>query len=138
MRFEGYRRALSEYGVKLNSNRILAGNVSYQFGMDAVRMLRDKGIPATAAFCTADILAFGMIKKLTDLGVKVPDELSVMGFDNLSICEYASPSITTVGQDIQLKGKKAVELILSEINGEIGAPACVTLPLTIIERKSVK
>jgi len=72
------------------------------------------------------------------MGRKIPDDLSIMGFDNLNISEYTSPSITTVGQDIELKGKLAVEIILDDINNLEKEPRCIVLPLEIVERQSTR
>ncbi len=138
LRYEGYAQALEEGGIQLKEKFVFPGVVSFESGAENAQKLVKNAPEVTAAFCTADILAMGAIKKLKDMGVKVPDDISVMGFDNLNISEYASPSITTVGQDIELKGKAAVELILNEINGEAKEPQCRILPLQIIERQSIK
>ncbi len=51
--------------------------------------------------CTADVIAVGVSKQLSDMGVKIPDEVSIVGFDNLKISKYTSPSITTISQNIE-------------------------------------
>jgi LacI family transcriptional regulator len=125
-------------GIELNETFVYPGVVSFESGAENAQKLIDNTPEVTAVFCTADIIAMGAIKKLQDAGIKVPDDISVMGFDNLNISEYASPSITTVGQDIELKGKAAVELVLNEISGGAKEPQCTILPLQIIERQSIK
>ena len=138
LRFEGYKQALEESGIPFQKGLVFSGVVSFQSGVDCggEALLHAKGI--TAMFCTADILAMGAIKKVLEMGMKVPEDISVMGFDNLNISEYTSPSITTVGQDIEMKGKAAVEIILQDINEKIGKPQCIELPLKIVERQSTK
>ena len=138
LRFEGYKQALDESGIPYQKGLVFPGVVSFQSGVDCAgdALLQAKEI--TAMFCTADIIAMGAIKKVLDIGLKVPDDISVMGFDNLSIAEYASPSITTVGQDIELKGKAAVEIILDDINDKTKEPQCIVLPLQVVERQSTK
>jgi LacI family transcriptional regulator len=138
LRYEGYVQALNEGGIELNETFVYPGVVSFESGAENAQKLIDNTPEVTAVFCTADIIAMGAIKKLQDAGIKVPDDISVMGFDNLNISEYASPSITTVGQDIELKGKAAVELVLNEISGGAKEPQCTILPLQIIERQSIK
>jgi LacI family transcriptional regulator len=96
------------------------------------------GSDITAMFCTADIIAIGAMKKTLEMGRRVPDDISIMGFDNLSISEYTSPSITTIGQDIEMKGKLAVEIILDDIDNQVREPRCIELPLQIVERQSTR
>jgi LacI family transcriptional regulator len=89
-------------------------------------------------FCTADIIAMGAMKQVLATGRRIPQDISIMGFDNLNIAEYTSPSITTVAQDIEMKGKLAVEIILEDIDNHIQEPRCIELPLRIIERESIR
>jgi len=137
-RFSGYKRALSEYGIKPTDERILAGNVSFEFGRQQAKKIVEEKIDITAVMCTADILAVGVIKQFTEMGLKVPEDVSVIGFDNLRVSKYTTPSITTVSQNIEQKGKIAVEMILDLIENEDKKGDTLVLPTKIIERKSVK
>ena len=137
-RFSGYKRALAEYDIDVNDKCVLAGNVSFEFGREQAKKIIDEGIDVTAVMCTADILAVGVIKQLTEMGKKVPDDISVIGFDNLRISKYTTPSITTVSQDIEQKGRIAVEMMLEIINNEDKKGKTIVLPTKIVERKSVK
>jgi len=137
-RFDGYKKALDEYSIDLDDNNIYSSNVSFQAGREQAKRIYCENKNITAIMCTADVIAVGASKQLSDMGVKIPDEISIMGFDNLKISKYTSPSITTVSQNIEEKGKIAVEMILKQINGEEGIDKTVTLPVEIVERKSVK
>jgi LacI family transcriptional regulator len=68
-----------------------------------------------AVLAAADILAIGAMKALYQAGLRVPDAISVMGFDDLQISQYTNPGLTTIRQQIALKGKKAVELLVQNI-----------------------
>ncbi len=138
LRFDGYNDALTEYGIKLQKKFVFLGIVSFQAGVEHAENVVKQASEVTAIFCTADIIAIGAMKKLSEMGIKVPDDISVMGFDNLDISKYSSTAITTVEQDIHLKGSTAVELILKDISGEISTPQCRILPISIVERQSVK
>ena len=138
LRFEGYLRALEENNIPYRKELVFPGVVSFQSGMESAERILNQRDEITAIFCTADILAIGAQKKALEMGRKIPEDLSIMGFDNLNISEYTSPSITTVGQDIELKGKLAVEIILDEINNLVQEPRCMVLPLEIIERQSTR
>jgi LacI family transcriptional regulator len=138
LRFEGYRRALEESNIPYRKELVFPGVVSFQSGMESAERVLSQKSDVTAMFCTADILAIGALKKALEMGRRIPDDLSIMGFDNLNISEYSSPSITTVGQDIELKGKLAVEIILDDINNQQTEPRCIVLPLEIVERQSTR
>ncbi len=138
LRFEGYKDALIEYGIKLKKKFVFMGNVSFRAGVEQAENMVKQAPEVTAIFCTADIIAIGAMKKLSEMGIKVPDDISVIGFDNLDISKYYPTAITTVGQDIQLKGSTAVEIILKDISGEICTPQYRILPINIIEKHSVK
>lgn len=138
LRFEGYQRALEESGISYRKELVFPGVVSFQSGVDSAAAALSRAKEITAMFCTADIIAIGAMKKALEMGLKVPDDISLMGFDNLNLSEYTSPALTTVGQEIEMKGKLAVEIIMDDINNRIQKPRCVELPLRIIERQSTR
>ncbi len=136
-RYKGYIKALAQAGIKLNKQNVLEGNTDFDSGME----LADKLVmntSATAVFCTADIIALGVVKQLTKLNIKIPEQLSVVGFDNLNIARYCTPSLTTVGQDIFAKGKQAVELIEFGILNKNVKTREIILSTKIEERESVR
>lgn len=135
-RYEGYAKALSEAGITINRHNILEGKTNFDSGVLLAEQLVQQ-TKATAVFCTADILALGAVQQLGKLGVKIPQEMSVVGFDNLSFARYCSPSITTVGQDIYEKGRQAVELIEYGIQNKNLKAREIILTTKIVERESV-
>ncbi len=80
----------------------------------------------------------GVIKQLTEAGLRIPDDISVMGFDNLNIAKYCTPGLTTVGQDVYEKGRQAVELIYRAIKDSTAKPREVIIPTEIVIRESVR
>ena len=138
LRFDGYRQALEESGLSYQKRLVFPGVVSFQSGLDCAAKALDQASEITAMFCTADIIAMGAMKQVLQRGLKIPQDISIMGFDNLNLAEYTSPSITTVAQDIEMKGKLAVEIILEDIDNRIAEPRCIELPLKIIERESIR
>ena len=86
----------------------------------------------------ADILAIGAAKAFYERGVKVPDEISLMGFDDLEIAQYMTPGLTTVKQQISAKGEKAVELLIRNINEPELTKQELILPVSLVERGSVR
>lgn len=137
-RYEGYVKALRNSGISLNSNYIFEDEVSYEAGVRmAEKFVKDK-LDITSLVCTSDITAIGLIKGLTDLNVKVPEELSVVGFDDIKMSSYITPTLTTVKQDVVLKGKIAIEYLISTIKGKINSNRQTILIPSLIVRKSTK
>ena len=112
-----------------------AGEVDYAYGIRAAQEMRERGFVETAAICTADILAVGLVKGAHAQGRRVPEDLSVVGFDDVYLAEICDPSLTTVRQDIRLKGERAVELLLHA--QERKERETILLPISIVERDSV-
>ena len=98
-----------------------------------------KGIDFTAVFASADILAVEVMKALSEEGISVPDEVSVMGFDDAYFSRFTVPSLTTVRQPRFEMGLSAAQLLLSRISGSTkGVKRRITLPVEVIERESVR
>lgn len=136
-RLEGYEKALNEHNIPFKKENILTLNTDFDSGRKLGKRLVET-TKATAAFCVADILAFGLMKELNSMGIRIPEDISVMGFDNLKIGEYCSPGLTTVGQNIFEKGEKAVELLINSIEEKENNVKEIILPTTIVERESVR
>jgi len=138
-RFLGYKRALSERGIFYNPDYVFDGLVSYEYGYKAGKDIARNYKKVTAVFASADLMALGVIKGLTESGLKIPEDISVIGFDNISALQFTLPPLTTVGQDITAKGVKAAELLINLIEGRgHSEPKEKILPLRIIERETVK
>ena len=117
---------------------VFEGNIDYKLGNASAQRLMDAGLPATAVVAAADILAIGAAKAFYERGVKVPDEISLMGFDDLEIAQYMTPGLTTVKQQISAKGEKAVELLIRNINEPELTKQELILPVSLVERGSVR
>lgn len=138
-RFLGYKRALSEASIFYNPDYVFDGSVSYEHGCEAGKMIAAKCGKITAVFASADLIALGVINSLKENNVGVPDDISIIGFDNLSTLKFSFPALTTVGQDITGKGVAAAEALVEMIEGKGRNESMEKiLPLKIIERKSVK
>lgn len=140
-RYEGYQAALKEAGIQSDSSLVLEDSVSFEggcrMGLTIAQELGMSDNRVTALFCVADIVAFGAIKALRERGIKVPKELSVLGFDNLRTCEYLYPGLTTMDQGIFNKGVAAVGILVDDIEGRLEACQHIQLPVKLIERDSV-
>ena len=134
-RVAGYQRALAAAGLTHDPALVFSGSVTFDWGSEAAA-----GIAAnpriTAAFCTADLIAAGLLSGLHKLGRRIPQDVSVMGFDNLSISTMVYPALTTVDQSIGVKGRLAGNLIASILNKRDTQRQTI-VPTTIVERDSV-
>ena len=137
-RYQGYCEAIQAAGLCVSKDALYLGTVDHEYGQQAAESYVRRGKRQTAAFVTADILAMGFIKGLMEHNVRVPEEMSIVGFDDVYLAQMCYPSLTTVNQDIARKGQLAVQCILDTVeNPGIGRIEHI-LPLTLTERDSVK
>ncbi len=97
-----------------------------------------KKLPITAIFATAEIISFGLFRCMLDNKVSVPDDISIIGFDDLQICRYISPYLTTVKQNIKMKESIADETIIKEIEKRRNIDKTIIVPAEIVVRENVK
>ena len=136
-RFLGYQDAMKEAGLPLTPGLVHAGDVSFHHGLMAAREICRDHQEVTAIFAAADILGAGVIKGLRRAGKKVPEDMSVMGFDDLDLAQICDPSLTTIHQDIAAKGAAAIQMILGALSGDSGKQEQI-LPLSLVVRDSVQ
>lgn len=133
-RYLGYKDAIKAYSKKT----ILMGeDISYDGGLKIGKNLSNRQ-DVTAVFCTADIMAAGIIEGLRNNNKSVPNDISIIGFDDLPISSYIFPKLTTIRQENELKVKKSVQLLMELIKGERVEQNSLILDVNIVERDSVK
>lgn len=130
-RFEGFRRAHVTAGLRWRPSDLAEADTTYEHGLELGRTLRRAHPQVSAVFATADILAVGLIEGLQLAGCTVPDDVSVVGFDNIDIGRYVTPKLTTVAQDFVAKATSAVQILMLEIEdaGSPGEPVVVGVEL---------
>ena len=116
-RLHGYLDALKQNGVELNRNLIYRGDFTLKSGEEAIETLL-KTETFTALFAANDVMAMGAIRALKAHGLRVPDDVEVIGFDNISMCEMTDPTLSTMEQPLQEMGVMAVRLILNLLAGK--------------------
>lgn len=134
-RFDGYVEALKDNSITFDDALIFNSAVSYDGGIESAEQVYKKLNEFTAIFCISDIMVLGLMKGLIKKGVSIPDDVSIIGFDDINPSRYFNPELTTVRQDIFLKGERSVELL---INKEENNEEFYVLPVELIERESVK
>lgn len=136
-RFLGYKAALTEAGIPFDSSLVLECGMDLKGTRRAAEFLASKP-DITGVVTTADFLAGHLMTNLRNLGVKIPEDISIVGFDDLNICYLTHPQLTTVHQDMGLKGRTAVKFMLELLEHKSPDPHEIALPTSIVERESVK
>ena len=137
-RIVGYKRALAEAGIEMKEDRILEGNFECDTEVIAANRIAAMEDRPTAIFCFYDTLALGLMSRLQQLGVKVPEDISVIGYDNIELAEYFSPPLTTIHQPKRRVGKNAFEILLERIKDKGHEKRIFEMHPEVIERDSVK
>lgn len=135
-RLKGHKSALEKKGLTFAGNHHIEVPVSIEGGLQAAAGLQNMN-DISAVFCFSDVTAFGLMKGLNDAGISIPDEVSVMGFDDLYFSKFLLPPLTTISQDIRLKGKTAAQLLIGQIHHRHDIKKKNVLPTAVIERESV-
>ena len=130
-RLEGYRQAMRDYGI-YKEGFVFEENLSLRGGMDVTRRLLDALGEVDAIFYCSDLMALAGIKMLKRRNLRVPEDIAVMGYDNIQFSEFVEPELTTVAQPIYEMGKTACELLTKLINGEITEKHVIFTPKLII------
>jgi len=140
LREAGFLEGLHRLGLKENRDAFFLVDQTYHGAYnDMKRILADHPKLPTALICSNDIIASGCLKALAEVGVRVPEDVSVVGFDNLPLAAITDPPLTTIQVSKSQIGKMAVQLLVSRIRGEADVPAVkVLIGGTLIERNSVR
>ncbi|MGI5507350.1 LacI family DNA-binding transcriptional regulator [Lentzea sp. CA-135723] len=134
----GYRGALASAGVPVDENLVRRGDYDAKVATESARELLAGPDRPTAIFAANDTTAIAAIEAARELGLRVPEDLSVVGFDNIPESALCAPPITTVQQPIREMGHRALELLVRLINGEETADTHITLGTELVVRQSTR
>ncbi|KGK14444.1 transcriptional regulator [Vibrio navarrensis] len=137
MRYEGYKRALNEAGLTFNANWIIEADFECEGGYQAFKNMHASGSLPSAIFVCNDMMAMGVINAANELGIAIPQSLSIVGYDDIHIAKFMTPSLTTIHQPKYRLGKAAVETLLKKIKKQTQEVQVVQLEPTLVERNSV-
>ncbi len=136
-RNSGFHKAITEYGLKVNPEWIFVDQHTIDDGKQIARKISEMGEHRPdAVFTGSDEVAAGLIVEAKRLGIAIPEELSVMGFDDQPLAELTTPAITTVKQPIQELGRETVNLMLSILQSSRYEPDREKLKMTLVIRES--
>lgn len=136
-RVEGYRKALEAHGIAFDSRYLVYGDFSYDSGCRAMEVILRRTPEATAVFAASDEMAIGALSVVTKHGMNVPEDISIMGYDDLRLARMVNPPLTTVRQPLYDIGMLASEKLIGMI--ETGEPAeSLICAHSIVERQTVR
>ena len=137
LRREGFEAAMREAGLDVSPERVVSGLYTFKSGVDAAeRLLSDPQDRPTAVFASNDDMAAGVVSVASRLGLTVPGDVAVCGFDDTPIATVLYPKLTTVAQPIQEMGRKAAELLVDRRAAQ--APAVHTFDFELVIRESTR
>lgn len=137
-RIIGFRRAMSEARLQINEDWILEGNFECDTAVLAADSIIAMDQKPSAVFCFNDTMALGLMSRLQQRGIRIPEDMSVIGYDNIEISEYFSPPLTTIHQPKRRVGKNAFEILLQRIKNKEHERRIFEMHPEIVERSSVK
>lgn len=138
-RLRGIRQALAEFSVQEPSDMFLTSDdPSFEMGIQAGKFLAKLDPHPTAIFALTDVTAVGILHGLAQMGLRVPEDVSVMGYDGIPLSAYVMPTLTTIAQPITQMGIKAVEILLNRLRKPDLAPERIVLPNQLIIRESTR
>jgi len=136
-RLLGYYAALNDAGITPNDAYVFESANTFESYAKLAQTITSMP-QLTGLVTTADIIAAGLLKSLLSLGKRVPEDYSIVGFDDLNISRLVTPALTTIHQDMYLKGQYAVDTMIECLNGLVSQKKEVILPTELICRDSVK
>ncbi|MGO2508150.1 MAG: HTH-type transcriptional repressor PurR [Vibrio hibernica] len=137
-RISGCKRALTESGLTLPDDWLLEGNFECDTAVIAADKILAMDKKPSAVFCFNDIMALGLMSRLQENGMKIPEDISIIGYDNIDLSAYFSPPLTTIHQPKRRVGKTAVEILLERIKDKDHAKQVFEMFPELVERSTVK
>lgn len=134
----GYAAALQSAGLTLDPGLVVGGDWSATSGHAAISRLLQAGREFTAVFAQNDRMAVGAVRALREAGRRVPDDISVMGFDDIPLASYFDPPLTTMRQDMPRIGRQAARLLIQALESADTPPQHINLPAELVVRQSTR
>ncbi|MBU3108413.1 LacI family DNA-binding transcriptional regulator [Clostridium gasigenes] len=136
-RLEYFKEISKEYNI-FNSQLIEEEEISLEGGIRATEKLINKNLPIDVIFYSSDVMAIGGMKCLLRSGYKIPGDIGILGYDNIGICSFIEPELTTIAQPIYNMGKESCNLLIDTINGKRKDKRVINLTPYLVDRKTIK
>ncbi|KAA9002051.1 HTH-type transcriptional repressor PurR [Affinibrenneria salicis] len=136
-RYQGFLRALQEAGIQPQPEWIVQGDFEPESGWRAMNQILAQKQRPTAVFCGGDIMAMGAICAADELGLRVPQDISVIGYDNIRHARYFTPALTTIHQPKERLGQSALAMLIDRITSKREEAQVIEVQPVLVERRSV-
>ena len=136
-RIEGYKAALSAYGVPFDESCVFPYFLNLENGIAVGDILATRRRDITAVLASSDYCGIGIMEGLRRRGLRIPEDVSIIGYDNINLCDYVYPKLTSVAQGYARKAQLAAQLLYDRINGNPIAQEHLKLDVHLVERDSV-
>ncbi|WP_303013436.1 substrate-binding domain-containing protein, partial [Rodentibacter pneumotropicus] len=142
-RYEGFEKAMAEANLEINKDWVMEGHFEPEDGYECMNKILAQADLPTAVFCCNDVMALGAISAITEKGLRVPDDISIIGYDNIHSSRFYAPPLTTVHQSKSRLGAQAVNLLFERISqkdkDDLAQPQSrIDIHPELVVRKSVK
>ena len=138
LRYVGAKKAMEEYASENQKMQFVALGMNKEKRRENYEWLAQRRQPKTALFFVSDMYALEAINYFVGKNIQIPQEIGIAGFDDIIYSEFSNPRLTTVKQDVEEKARKAVEILLQQINGPAAEEMEIKLPVRLMKRKSVR
>nr|Q0I4B4.1 RecName: Full=HTH-type transcriptional repressor PurR; AltName: Full=Pur regulon repressor; AltName: Full=Purine nucleotide synthesis repressor [Histophilus somni 129PT] len=138
MRYQGFEKAMQEANLAINPDWIMEGFFEPEDGYECMNKILVQDKLPTAVFCCNDVMALGAISAIGEKGLKVPDDISVIGYDNIHASRFFSPPLTTIHQSKSRLGVQAINLLFKRISEKGKEHEIIEIYPELVIRKSVK
>jgi LacI family transcriptional regulator len=136
LRVTGYVETLEQAGLPVDQSLIVTGDFHPESGQEAAYKLLAMKDPPTAIFACNDLMAIGVMRACIELGMRIPQDLAVVGYDDIELASYSTPPLTTIQQPKKEMGITALKYLLGRIQAEQSPPQRASLPVSLIVRGS--
>jgi LacI family transcriptional regulator len=133
-RLEGYKKALKEHGIPLDDMMVSVGDIDVEDGYERTKQMLEKNLDFTAIFAYNDMMAFGAMQAVKEKGLRIPEDIGLVGYDDIPFSSLISPSLSTIRLKKQELGAESVKLLLSRINGSREKMKKIMLNVELIVR----
>jgi DNA-binding LacI/PurR family transcriptional regulator len=133
-RFNGFKDQLTKKGLAIDPRQIINAISTDESGYNATKTLLSLKRPINAIFAASDLIAIGAMRAVKEMGLRVPEDINIIGFDDIPVASYTEPTLTTVSQSTSIAGEMLVENLLDQLNGK--QPEKLQLKPALIIRQS--
>lgn len=137
-RYDGYVKAMNEAGLSINPDWVLEGHFEPEDGFECMNKILAQNKLPTAVFCCNDVMALGAISAIGEKGLSVPQDISIIGYDDIHASRFYAPPLTTIHQSKMRLGIMAMDLLIARMTDKNKEPAKIEMHPELVIRKSVK